>query len=132
MLRILNACFTNHRNCGTMNLLRFILLTMLQGVWTFLSNKCPNHQCWSSNISSFIDNCAILAASAPCTLVKFIWYKLLLRDAIVITLWFGALTTHSFGLNYTFQPLEKNLLTKLLLRYMKGILKTNFFGYVFH
>lgn len=91
----------------------------------------PNWQCQNSSVSFFFHNYIKLAASTPCTLMKFIWYRLSLCVGIEHLL-LGALTIHSFTLNCTFNLLDKIFLAESNLGMHKKYFLANIFGFTFH
>ena len=115
---------------------KFISLTMLWSAWTSFTSKCPSQWCRISNVLSFFYDCARFTPSIPCTIVKFISYKLLLCSSNKTTSPSRPLIIHSFTLNCNFNPFDKSLLTKSKFAHnnghMEGILDMNFLDFASH
>ena len=84
--------------------------------FAFLNALCLSFKCFGQHIYYHILRwtilrCTKLAAFAPCTLVKFILYKLHLRGKIAMASQSPVWTKYSFRLNCTFKTFDTSLLT---------------------
>ena len=95
-------------------------LTIFWRIWIPFTFIWPRQRCQSSSAPSPVRTYAKLAASALCTFIKFISYKLCLRDTIAMALLSQAFTKYLLRLNCIFKPFDTNLLTKSKLACNSG------------
>lgn len=89
----------------------FLPRLMFWSVQTFFTFNWPRWRCQSSSASFPIRGCTKLVATALCFFIKFILYKLPLRDAIAMASLSRAFIKHLFRLNYIFKLFNTSLLT---------------------
>ena len=123
----------SNENIRQENLPMVMSLTMFWSAWTSFAFKCLRWRCESSSAASPVEDCTKLIASAPCTIAKFILYKLPSRDAIAMTLPSCAFTKHSFRLNCTFKPFDTCLFSesKLTSTWIRRVHLSYKFGWFF-
>lgn len=110
VLFIFNALFTNQWRREKMNLVEVHATHRALKCGNILHFQMPKQTMSKLMCTVFLQRLCLIGHTCSMQLVKFILYRLSLRSPITITSPSGPLTIHSFRLNCTINPFDKNML----------------------